>query len=614
MYRLILLILVVLCFASDLIAAEEETVKVGEVVVSATKIEESVEETTSSVQIINSETIEKINVEFIPDVLERLSELNIIQNGGAGKQATIILRGGSSSQTLILVDGVKVKSTTLGTFDFAGITSDDIERIEIVKGPQSTIYGSEAMAGVINIITKKGSGKTETEVSIEAGAQGTFNPSATISGGSSKFDYRITASKFFTDGISNAKAGSEKDGYENSSISGKFGMRPNEKVEFKVTGKYYNDRSDLDSFGADDPNYVQEGKHYILSGKGIIYLLDNWEQVLSLSRISDSLDYTDPDTFFNNSEIDTSINTVDWQHNLYVSDAYIFTLGTEHRDEQGENKGVFDKSVDNKALYFNSKLKLLEDDLIINAGTRYDDHKTFGDKTTYRVGSIYNVRKLMLKIKGSYGTGFRAPTLNELFYNDAWGSSGNVNLKPETSNSWEAGIEKILVKDRASLTVTYFEQDYENLIEWVESPPGSWLYSPQNISKAEVKGIEAGITAKITDNLTVISSYSHLDTENKDTGKRLTRRPDDKFTLSAECSHKSVSLAATYIYVSDVYDSSSKRDLDSYSLVNMSGSYALYDNLKFFVRIDNLFDKDYETAGDFNTPGLSAFGGIKLSI
>jgi vitamin B12 transporter len=594
--------------------AVDETVEIREVVVSATKIEESVEETTSSVKIINEESIRKMHVEFIPDVLKRVSELNIIQNGGTGKQATVILRGGSSSQTLVMVDGVKVKSTTLGTFDFAGITSDDIERIEIVKGPQSTIYGSEAMAGVINIITKKGSGKTRTEASVEAGAHGTFSPSVTISGGSGKLDYRITGSKYFTDGISSAKSGSEKDGYENSSISGKFGFRPDDNVEFEVTGKYYHDRSELDAFGADDLNYVQEGNHYILSGKGTIFLLDNWEQIFSLSRVSDSLDFTDPDTAFNNAEIDTAINTVDWQNNLYVSDEYIFTLGAEYRDEKGENKGVFDKSVDNKAIYFNSKLKLLEDDLIINAGTRYDDHETFGDKTTYRVGGIYNVRKAMLKIKGSYGTGFRAPTLNELFYNDAWGSSGNVNLNPETSSSWEAGIEKTLVKDRAFLTVTYFEQDYENLIEWVESPPGSWQFSPQNISKAEVKGIEADINARITDNFRVQSSYTHIDTEDKDTGKRLTRRPDDKFTLSADCSHKSLSLAATYIYVGDVYDSSSKRDLDSYSLVNLSGSYTVNDNLKFFVRIDNLLDKDYETAGDFNTPGLSAFGGVKLSI
>ena len=597
--------------------AEDDSIKIKEVVVSATKIEEPVEETTSDVVVIKGEDIKEMNVEFVPDVLKNIPELNLIQNGGAGKQATVILRGGSSNHTMVMIDGVKVKSTTTGSFDFSGINVDDIERIEIIKGPQSTLYGSEAMAGVINIITKKGKGKPKIEASFEGGSFGTYKPSVTVSGGDKKYDYRLTGSYFYTDGISAAKQGIERDGYKNASLSGKLGFRPTEKLELEISGKYYYDRSELDAFGVDDLNYVQHGNHYMLSGKGKLYLFNTWEQILTVSTIKDSLKYRDPDTSYNNSDIITGMDTIDWQHNLYFSERYILTAGAEYRDEKGENKGVFDKVVDNKALYLNNKLKFLNDDLIINAGLRYDDHETFGSETTYRIGGIYNIKPAAIKIKGSYGTGFRAPTLNELFYQDSWGSSGNLNLKPEKSNSWEIGVEKDIVKDVASLSITYFDQNYKDLIDWVETPPASWQYTPQNIAKAEVKGIEAGASLKIIEGLTLKSSYTNLDTENKETGKRLPRRPKDKFNMTVEYVKGDAAILAGYTFVGEAYDdaaNSEKKKLASYSLINLSSSYKLTKNIKLFGRIDNLLDEDYETAKDYSTPGFSAFAGIKVEI
>mgnify|MGYP001568374187 FL=1 len=615
MHRFLLLLLTFL--TASAVWAEDDSIKIKEVVVSATKIEEPVEETTSDVVVIKGEDIKEMNVEFVPDVLKNIPELNLIQNGGAGKQATVILRGGSSNHTMVMIDGVKVKSTTTGSFDFSGINVDDIERIEIIKGPQSTLYGSEAMAGVINIITKKGKGKPKIEASFEGGSFGTYKPSVTVSGGDKKYDYRLTGSYFYTDGISAAKQGIERDGYKNASLSGKLGFRPTEKLELEISGKYYYDRSELDAFGVDDLNYVQHGNHYMLSGKGKLYLFNTWEQILTVSTIKDSLKYRDPDTSYNNSDIITGMDTIDWQHNLYFSERYILTAGAEYRDEKGENKGVFDKVVDNKALYLNNKLKFLNDDLIINAGLRYDDHETFGSETTYRIGGIYNIKPAAIKIKGSYGTGFRAPTLNELFYQDSWGSSGNLNLKPEKSNSWEIGVEKDIVKDVASLSITYFDQNYKDLIDWVETPPASWQYTPQNIAKAEVKGIEAGASLKIIEGLTLKSSYTNLDTENKETGKRLPRRPKDKFNMTVEYVKGDAAILAGYTFVGEAYDdaaNSEKKKLASYSLINLSSSYKLTKNIKLFGRIDNLLDEDYETAKDYSTPGFSAFAGIKVEI
>lgn len=613
MKRIIVLILTMIFTAAPLMAADE-VIKVGEVVVTATKIEEAIEETTSDVTVISSEDIKQMNTQFVSDVLRGVSELNVVQNGGAGKQSAIVLRGGNTEHTLVMIDGVKVKSTTTGTFDFSGINVDDIERIEIVKGPQSTVYGSEAMAGVINIITKKGKGAAKIAASFETGSYGTYKPSATVSGGYNRLGYRLTGTYFKTDGISAAKNGTEKDGYKNASVSGKLNFSPADKADIEVSGKYYYDRSDLDAFGSDDLNYVQHGNHYMLSGKGKLYLLDIWEQVLSVSTVQDSLKYKDPDTSWNNAEIITGMETIDWQNNFYIADAYTFTLGAEYRKEAGENKGVFDETVDNKALYLNNKAKLFNDDLVLNAGLRIDDHETFGEETTYRIGAVYNVRPASLTVKASYGTAFRAPTLNELFYNDPYGSSGNLNLKPEKSSSWEIGIEKEIVKDRVSVSLTYFDQKYDDLIDWIETPPGSWLYSPENISKAEVKGFEAGVSAKVTEDVTVASSYTYLDTENKNTGQRLRRRPKDKVSVSAEYSGGPVALFAEYTFVGKVYDSASVGNLGSYSLVNLSGSYKFRKDTSFFARVDNLFDEDYSTAGGYNTPGLSAYAGIKFEM
>jgi vitamin B12 transporter len=588
--------------------AEEKTLE--EIIVTATRIEEPTGETTSDVRVITEEDIKKTDVDFITDVLRKVPELNLLQNGGVGKVATVRLRGGKSADTLVMIDGVKVNSPTTGTFDFSGITVDDIERIEIVKGPQSTFYGSEAMAGVINIITKKGKGKPGIDASVELGSFGTYKPSFTFSGGDEKIDYRLTGTYFYTDGISVAKAGTERDGYKNASISGKFGIRPSERIELELIGKYYYDRSELD-FGTsspDDPNYIQHGNHYILSGKGKLYLLNIWEQILSVSTVKDLLKTRDPDPdlfLWCNSNIATSTNTIDWQHNFYLSNIYTLTAGAEYRREKGEVSSKFDKSLDNKALYLNNKVRFFKGDLIFDAGLRYDDYEIFGDKATYRVGAIYNVKSAALRMRSSYGTGFRAPALNELFFP----SYGNLNLKPEESTSWEIGLEKDLFNQRVSVSIVYFDQRYKNLIQ---SDPSTFLAA--NVVEATVKGVETEGVLKLIDNLEIKVGYTYLDTEDKATGQRLSQRPKDKLNMSVEFNTKNISVIANYTFVGKRFDSWVTRDLPSYSLVNLAGNYKVTEWVTIFARLDNIFDADYEEAGSYGTPGLSFFGGVRVSL
>jgi len=591
-------------------ASAQEDVKLDEIVVTAARIEEPVGETTGGVTLIEGEDIQKMNVDFVPDVFRKIPELHVIQNGGAGKVTSVLLRGGSSSHTLVMIDGIRVNSTTTGSFDFSGINVDDIERIEIVKGPQSTVYGSDAMAGVINIITQKGEGTPTAGTSLEAGSFGTYNPSLAVSGMYKILDYRLTGNYFSTDGISAAKNGTERDGYRNASVSGKFGIKPTENVEIEITGKYFYDRSELDGFdffgrkAVDDLNFVQHGHHALLSGKGMLRLSDMWGQTISVSRARDSLTFRDPDTAFNNTEMVTTINTIDWQHVFSPAEYYSIVAGLEYREEKGENPG-FDESLDNYALYLSNKLKLFRKSLVVTAGARYDDRDTSGTKATYRFGAVYTVPLLGASIRASYGTGFRAPALNELFFP----FYGNRNLKPEETTSWEIGISKDLFENRVHLSITYFDQEYENLIT-----TNPMTFTAANVEEATVKGLEASLLLAVNDHVSIKTGYTYLDTEDRQTGKQLPLRPQDKLNLAVDVSIKDFTVIADYTFVGERFDSSVKRTLSSYSIVTMSSSYKASKELTLFARIENLLDEDYEETGSFGTPGFSFYGGIRVSL
>jgi vitamin B12 transporter len=591
----------------------EQVLQLGEVVVTASKLAEPEKEATSSVVVITREDIERANAEFIPDILKRRADVNVVQTGGMGSSADIFLRGASPDQTIIMIDGVKVKGTTSGGFDFSGIPVDDIERIEIVKGPQSTMYGSEAMGGVINIITGKGEGGLKADISYEYGSYNTSNPAVSISGGSEAFNYRLSASYFKTDGISAAKDGTENDGYENMSFSGKLGLRFRD-VDLEFSGMYYEDERDLDGYDyssssvVDDLNYVQTREHYIFSGKGAFYVSDVWEQVLTVSTTSESIESEDPDTQGNNWDIISDINAIEWRHNYYESRDYTITAGAEYRTESGEYKDVYDsydKSVENRAAYLNNKLK--RGRLTFNAGLRHDEHQTFGSATTYRVGVVEDVTENNMRVRASYATGFKAPDLNDIAYPGA----GNPDLNPEKCTSWEVGADQDYSRN-LSLYVTYFEQEYEDLIDWAPLPSGQW--APQNVSKAEVKGVETGFTYRLTESLNLSAAYTNLKTEDKETGRRLERRPENKVNVSLGYTGAKFSFLADYLYVGDRYDQGINGDLDSYELVNLSASMNFWESFGLFGRVENLLGEDYEEAGGFGTPGTSYYGGIKATF
>lgn len=609
------ILLVLMLLAVSLPAWADEKIVIKEVVVSASRVEEEHSETTSDVTVIRNAEIKKMNVIFIPDILRKIPELSVVQSGGDGQVTSVFLRGGGSQHTLILIDGFKVNSNTAGGFDFSGIVTEDIERIEIIKGAQSTIYGSEAMAGVINIITKRGEGKLKTELLLTAGSFGTYNPSVTVSGSEKSFSYRVTALHYKTEGISAAKSGTEKDGHKNSGVSWNFGLRPSDRVEFEVSGNYSNDRSHLDDWdffsgsAIDSLTLVRTGKHSLISGRTKFYVSDKWEQIISVSDFTETLKVSDSAVSWNNYEIKNKRDTVDWQHNLYLTNGITLTGGFEFKEETGESVGSYKESVDTKAVYFNSKFKLLNDRLILNAGVRYDDHESFGSDTTYKLGAAYTIKEMDTTIRASYGTGFRAPSFNDLF----WPGYGNPNLKSEESTSFEIGVMKNFAKEGVSVSLTWFKQDYENLIQ---ADPFTWTAA--NIAKAKTAGIEAAMSVKVFQGLDLKMGYTYLDTEDEATGDSLARRPRNKFVAGLGYAIKDISLVADVIYIGNRYDSATDasigKKLSTYTLVNLSGAYRISRNITAIARVENLFNEKYEETRGYGTKGFSINGGLRITL
>jgi vitamin B12 transporter len=600
------------------LAQTDKGIEIGEVVVTATKTESELEEVSSSVSVITQTEIERKKVDTVAELLRSIPGLDVARSGGPGKNTSVYLRGGNSGHTLVLVDGVQVNSPTLGSFNFADLSVDNIERIEIVRGPQSTLYGSDAIGGVINIITKKGTGKPAVSLLFEGGSYESYRGAASVTAGTEKVDFSLAASYQETDGISAAseeEGNREEDGYKNGTISMRVGAEVFPEARMDVSLRYMDSETDLDALGMDDPNYVQESETIIFGSRFSHYVTQWWEHILKLHFTENELEYTDPDTPWNNFQIDTAIREAEWQHNLYLFDeADILTLGAEYEKQQGENEGVFDDSIINRAAYIQNQVALLDESLFLTVGARVDDHSIFGSEDTYRLGLAYLLKASNTRFKANWGTGFKSPTLNDLFYQDPWGSRGNPELEPEESKGFDVGIEQRLWEDRIFLGATYFYNSVDNLIEWVEYLP--WMWEPQNVAEARSEGWEIEAAINPIDEVELSANYTFTDSEDKQTGNELPRRPEHKFNLTLNYQPWNVlNINLDLNYVGRRWDDAANTERsDSYTKLDLAAYYNITDHAQLFGRVENLLDEEYEEVLTYGAPGISAYGGVKLTF
>lgn len=603
--------------------------ELGKVVVSATRLETPLREVASSMTVIDEQEIEQRQARTATEVLRSVPALDVVQTGGPGGQTSVSIRGAESDHTLVLIDGVEMNDPSdLGrSFNFASLSTENIERIEILRGPQSTLYGSDAIGGVINIVTKKGKGKPSGLVSAEGGSFQTYRQRAQAGGATELINYSLGFSRLDTEGISAADeddGNEEEDGYENTTLSARLGITPTEHFQISSIMRYIDDETDLDDsggVGGDDPNHRTESERLFLRAQAQLSLFENvWEQEIGFSytdhdrRTEDDPDASQPNELLRSS-FDGEIVQFDWQHDVMLHETNTLTFGVETEEDTVDYRyyledpffpvdtTIDDKSMRTTGFYAQDQIRLW-DSWFTTVGVRVDDHEDFGTETTYRITSTYLVHKTGTKIKGTLGTGFKAPTLYQLY-----SQYGNRDLDPEESTGWDIGLEQSLIGDRVSVGVTYFYNDFDELIDF---DVASSRYF--NTGAAETQGVELSSSVRPIDSLTVKASYTYTDTEDKSTGDELLRRPEDKFSLNVNYSflgQGNLNLGLSYVGSrNDV----GNVELQEYSLAHLAASYQVLDNVELFGRIENLLDEDYQEISGYGTPELSAFAGVRLSL
>ncbi len=600
--------------------------EIEEVVVTATRIRTTITETAASITVITSEEIRRKNVSTVYELLKTVPGLSVVQSGGAGQPSSVFIRGSKSEDALVLIDGMEVNDpiTPGRSFNFAHLSVDNIERIEILRGPQGTLYGSDAMAGVIKIVTRRGEGKPRASISAETGSFSSSRTRFGVIGGGENGHYSLAVSRFDSEGISAAsekRGNSEEDAYTNTSLSARAGLSLSEGLEVDLVLRLQDARTEQDEFDfatglpSDDLDYFSTSEQVFVRVEGqSISGGGSWEQALGFSIARhDRLDRNDPDDAFDsdvwNNIFEGDLLKVDWVNTFYLSEKNTFMFGLEAEEENGRTSTLAEKTARTNAVFLLEQM-YINDRLQISLGFRTDDHSSFGAETTYNLAPVYTLAGSGTKFRAAYGTGFKAPTLFQLF-----SSYGDPTLDPERSRGWEAGFDQEIAEGAADFGLTYFVNDFDNLIDF-----DSATFTYKNLGAVRTEGVELMTSFRPADNLKLAFNYILTKAED-DTGQPLVRRPDNKaaFELSRNFdSSGNVDLEVVYIGERDDFDFSTfpttRVVLDEYTLVNVSGSLSLGEKITLTGRIENLLDEDYEEVLGYGTFGVSAYVGVKAEL
>lgn len=595
-----------------------ENIRLDEIVVTATRNGVQRSQIPAAVTVITEEDISEKNSSTVADILKEIPGLDVAQQGGPGKTTSVFIRGAESRHTLVLIDGIRVNSPTTGGFDFADLNVNDIERIEIIRSPLSTLYGSDAIGGVIQIFTKKAH-TSSGSMSFESGSYDTEREDVSTSLKKERYDLNITASHLKTEGFSASKAGNEKDGYKNTTVASHFGMTAGATGRLDLTANLTESRTDLDGFNVDDPNYQQQRQWTLL---GLSYnsgITGGWSQRLSLSSSDEEFVYSDDDTPWNRGRFNTVVKTAEWQNNIHSSDGNELTFGYEWQQQQGDIQGGYNKRSSNNAVYIQDQ-RGLKSPLQVLAGLRWDNSSIYESAFTYRTG-VSHTPSDGIKWYAQYGTGFKGPNLNDLFWPEDLFSMGNPNLKPEKSKGWEVGTEQI-ISGTMSVSLSYYNNMYDDMIQWI--PNASLKYQPQNRRNASSNGVETNIVWQPSQLIRIDGNYSYNDTEDSESHFYLQRRPLNKYGIVLLVNPAGVMRMNINIYHSGRRVEWADADFDgkpdkqnmmsAYTKVDMGGSYNISTTMEIFFRIENLFNVKYEEAIGYNTAGFSSYGGVKITL
>jgi vitamin B12 transporter len=597
-------------------------------VVTATRIPTPELDVASSITVITADDIAARQVRTLPDLLKEVPGLNLVQTGGAGGQTSVFMRGTNSNHTKVLVDGIDLgdPSNPGGAFDLGTFLTQDIQTVEILRGPQSGLYGSDAIGGVINIITKSGSGPAQFNAGIEAGSFDTFNQAGSASGSLDQFHYAATLQHYHAGAtpvtpLDLLPPGQARiDDYDdNLTASTKLGLDVTDHFDLGLVARYTDSHLRItgDNFATfpATPDATQSDNNtlqYYTRATGHLLALDGaLEQTVGAAYSDVKSSQYSPDNPA--AYLYGERTKFDWQGILKLAANQQLLLGAEHqRDEITQPIAA--------ATNINSGYAELQSSFggrwFDTVSVRYDDNDRFGSQFTYRVAPTYLIEETGTKLKASVGTGFKAPSLSQMFQNfPEFDFFGNPSLRPETSVGYDAGFEQSLAADNMRFGVTYFHNNIKNLID-----DNADFTSLTNIGRAVTDGVESFVSYQPLPSLSLRVDYTYLQATDEILHEELLRRPKHKGDVNAAWQATSrLRLNATLLSVSSWIDGN--RDFSiprltapGYTTVDCAASYDLTSHWALFGRITNLFNRHYQNPDGFMQPTVGAFAGVKAKF
>lgn len=604
------------------------------IIVTANRGETPLSQVGQSVTIITADDIKRRQAVAVVDLLRTVPGVTFTRNGGIGTSTSVNIRGADSDQTVALIDGVKINdpSSPGSGFNFGNLLTGNISRIEVVRGSQSVLWGSQAIGGVINVITREPTEDLTFNANAEYGWRDTGQIVGNVSGKFGPVSASVGGGYLRSDSFSafnEALGATERDGYKNYGANAKFNIALSDAISVDLRGWYSNGKVGIDGFAPPtfafgDTKETAETKELVGYAGLNVAFFDG--------RFRNRIAYAYTDTTRENLDVSgaTPVQTFDakgknerleYQGNFEIATGYGLTFGaeTEKSSFRTASFGGPVSRADSRINSFYGQLSATPlGGLTLTAGARHDDHDTFGGKTTFAANGVFSPNGGTTTLRGSYGEGFKTPSLFQLF-----SDFGNRTLRPESSKGWDAGITHRFLDGAIEVGATWFYRNTSNQIVFIScATPLTGICvnrrfgTYDNVAQARAKGLEFGLTLKPVEALTVQANYSWIDAENRANGLKLARRPSQSVNASIDYKWAfGLETGATVTHVDDSFDNASNtRRLDGYVLVDLRASYPITQGVSIYGRIENLFNEEYETIFRYGTPRRAAYAGVRLSF
>lgn len=616
--------------------------QVSELVVTATRSPQPADRIGQSLTVLDEAAIRSSQSVVVSDLLTQTAGVASSRNGGIGGVTSLRIRGAETDQTVVVVDGVKLNDPSApgGGYNFANLLVGDVSRIEVLRGAQSTLWGSQAIGGVVNIVTAQPRKALEGSLQVEGGSQDTVYARGAIGGAMERLTWRLAAGRYTTQGVSSYRLGGEDDGYRNTQFSGRARLELTDDASLDLRALYSKGRNEYDGFPP--PAYTfADTTEYGVTEDLVAYAGLNFALLDGAlkSRIAYGYTRTDRGAYDPTQAVTTTTfdaagenRRFEYQGVWAMSEAWTATFGAE--SEESEMRAAAPSAFDPSPVPARAEAGLdsaylqvqavLASGLTLTAGVRRDSHEAFGDHTLGQVAAAWSLNDGNTILRASFGQGFKAPTLYQL-YSDY----GNAGLAPEEADSWDAGIEQRLLDGVVVVSATWFDRESENLIDYVScfgsasplcvvSGVGRYGYY-DNIARATAQGVELTAAAQLG-SLALSANYTWTDAENASPGanhgKRLARRPEVQANLAATYVWPvGLSTTAAIRHVGESFDNAGNTyRLSSYTLLDLRASYPLTEQVEVFGRVDNAFDDDYESVRNYGSIGRGVFVGVRAKF